>query len=176
MSLAVEVRTTQELGEAGRAELRAMLELSFPRYDGTSWDHCLGGVHYLVRYGGRLVCHGALVPRYFRQGSRTLNGVYGESMATVPDLRHRGLGSIVVAMATAEVRMHYDIGVFAASKYAFYERQGWQKWRGPTFVDDGPDTRPAAPDRGAVMFRLPENSTVSPDADLATDMRSGDIW
>ncbi|MFF7732353.1 MULTISPECIES: GNAT family N-acetyltransferase [unclassified Streptomyces] len=176
MSFTVEVRRTEELGKTGRSELRAMLQESFPRYSQTSWEHCLGGLHYLLRYRGELVCHGALVQRYFRQGTRELNGVYGESMATIPKLRHRGLGSVVVAMATAEIRLHYDIGVFAASKYAFYERQGWQKWRGPTFVDDGPVTRPKAPDRGAVMFRLPANSTIDPDADLTTDMRSGDIW
>ncbi|BBC38366.1 hypothetical protein SGFS_096600 [Streptomyces graminofaciens] len=177
MSITIETRTTEELGKGGRAELRTMLEGCFgERYGDTAWQHCLGGIHYLLRYRGELAAHGSLVPRWFKQGNVALRGMYGESMATVPHLRHRGLGSIVVAMATAEIRLHHEIGVFAASKYEFYERQGWQKWRGPTFVRTDEETLPAAPARGAVMFRLPVDSSVNPDADLTTDWRDGDIW
>ncbi|MBO1330799.1 GNAT family N-acetyltransferase [Streptomyces sp. VRA16 Mangrove soil] len=177
MSFTVDVRRTDQLTPAELAELRAMLVECFgPRYDERSWQHCLGGLHYLLRYEDRLVSHGALVPRRFRQGGQDLDGVYGESMATLPALRHRGLGSVVVSMATAEIRLHHTIGVFAAGKYEFYERLGWRKWRGPTYVETAQGPRPAAPARGAVMFRLPQHSTIDPDADLTTDWRDGDIW
>lgn len=177
MSFTVDVRRTEHLTRAERTELRDMLVTSFgERYDETSWQHCLGGIHYLLRQENQLVSHGALVPRRFRQGDRVVEGVYGESMATLPALRHHGLGSVVVAMATAEIRLHHPIGVFAAGRYEFYERLGWRKWRGPTFVSTAQGPRPAAPARGAVMFRLPLHSDLDPDADLTTDWRDGDIW
>ncbi|MEW2115280.1 GNAT family N-acetyltransferase [Streptomyces sp. NPDC005474] len=174
----VHVRHTEQLSKQERHDLRTMLEKVFgrSRYTDESWEHCLGGVHYLLRYGDTLVAHGALVPRYLRQGDRVLRGVYGESMATLYDWRELGFGSIIVAMATANVRNNYDIGVFAASKYAFYERLGWEKWRGPTFIETEHGIEPRGPARGAVMFRLPKHSTIDPDAELVTDMRKGDPW
>jgi aminoglycoside 2'-N-acetyltransferase I len=174
----VRVRHTEQLSEEELDELKAMLKAVFgtERYTDESWEHCLGGIHYLLRYGDRLVAHGALVPRYLRQGGRVLRGVYGESMATLNDWRNFGFGSAIVAMATAEIRRNYDIGVFAASRYGFYQRLGWDKWRGPTFVETEHGIEPKGPDRGAVMFRLPDHSTVDPDADLTTISRSGDDW
>ncbi|MET7477439.1 GNAT family N-acetyltransferase [Streptomyces sp. NPDC005648] len=173
----VQVRHTEELSEKELHELRKMLvEVFGARYDDNAWDHCLGGIHYLLRYGDKLVAHGALVPRYMRQGDRVLRGMYGESMATLDDWCHRGFGSTIVAMATAEIRLNYDIGVFAASKYSFYERLGWDKWRGQTFVETEHGIEARGPDRGAVMFRLPRHSTVDPDGDLITNLRSGDPW
>lgn len=173
----IDVRHTDELSPQEVDELRSMLVAVFgPRYDDTAWEHCLGGIHFLLRYQGRLVSHGSLVPRRFVQAGRELNGVYGESMATVKELQGSGLGTVVAALATAHIRLHYEIGAFGASKYHFYERLGWRRWQGPTFVltEDGP--RPAAPDRGSVMALLPAGSTVDLAADLATDWRSGDIW
>jgi aminoglycoside 2'-N-acetyltransferase I len=174
----VRVRHTEQLGEEELGELKAMLTSVFgeERYTEEAWEHCLGGVHYLLRYGDQLVAHGALVPRDLRQGGKVLHGVYGESMATLKDWRRRGFGSVIVAMATAEIRRNYDIGVFAASKYEFYQRLGWQKWRGPTFVETEHGIEAKGPERGAVMFRLPDNSDVDPDADLTTLSRSGDDW
>ncbi|MEV7523853.1 GNAT family N-acetyltransferase [Streptomyces sp. NPDC091371] len=177
MSLALDVRHTDEMAAGELAELRDMLVDCFsPRYDESAWAHCLGGTHYLLRHRGQLVSHGALIPRHFEQAGRELRGLYGESMATVPNLRGRGLGSIVLAAATADILMHHEIGVFAASKYHFYERLGWLKWPGETYVVAADGRRPAAPARGAVMYRLPPGSTIDPAGDLAADWRAGDIW
>lgn len=171
------VRHTDDLSPGELQELRHMLEQTFgERYDDAAWGHCLGGNHFFLRYGGRLVSHVSLVPRLFEQGGQQLRGVYGESMATVPELQGKGIGSIVAAMATADVLLHYEIGAFAASKYHFYERLGWRKWSGPTFVMTSAGREPAAPGRGAVMALLPVGSKVDPNGDLTTDWRNGDIW
>jgi aminoglycoside 2'-N-acetyltransferase I len=173
----IEAKNTSEFSAQDLDELRSMLLGVFgPRYDETAWEHCLGGIHFLLRYQGRLVSHGSLVPRRFVQAERELNGVYGESMATVKDLQGSGLGTVVAALATAHIRLHYEIGAFGASKYHFYERLGWRRWQGPTFVLTQDGRAPAAPDRGSVMALLPPDSTVDPAGDLATQWRSGDIW
>jgi aminoglycoside 2'-N-acetyltransferase I len=174
---AVDVRNTDDFSPAELREIREMLEEVFgPRYDEQSWEHCLGGMHFLLRREGRLVAHGSLVPRRFVQGGRELNGVYGESMATVKDLQGSGLGTVVVALASAHVRLHYEIAAFGASKYHFYERLGWRRWQGPTFVLTEDGTRPASPERGSVMALIPADSAVDIGADLATSWRAGDIW
>ncbi|MFC8671086.1 GNAT family N-acetyltransferase [Streptomyces griseorubiginosus] len=176
--VSVHVRHTEKLDEKELKELKGMLESVFgkERYTQESWEHCLGGIHYLLRYGDKLVAHGALVPRYLRQGDMELRGVYGESMATLSDWRNLGFGTAIVALATAEIRRNYDIGVFAGSRYGFYRRLGWDKWRGPTFVETARGIELKGPDRGAVMFWLPDHSIVDPDADLTTISRSGDDW
>ena len=171
------IRHTGQLSVAELRELRDMLEETFgPRYDQVAWEHCLGGTHFLLRYQGQLVSHVSLVRRLFEQDGRPIEGVYGESMATVPALQGKGLGSILAAMATADVLLHYELGAFAASKYHFYERLGWRKWAGKTFVVTDSGRRPAAPDRGAVMALLPPGTVIDPERDLTTDWRPGDIW
>lgn len=171
------VRSTDQLTQVELRELRSMLEETFgSRYDDVTWEHCLGGRHYLLRYQGRLVSHVSLVPRLFEQGDRSINGVYGESMATIPQLQGKGIGTIPAAVATADIRLNYELGAFSASKYHFYERLGWRKWAGQTFVLTKSGRRPAAPDRGAVMALLPEGTTIDPYLDLTTDWRAGDIW
>lgn len=171
------VKRTDQLTAGELRELRSILEETFgPRFDDVAWEHCLGGTHYFLRYQGELVSHVSFAPRLLWQDGRRLNGVYGESMVTVPRLQGRGIGTIVAAMATADVSLHYEIGAFASSKYRFYERLGWRKWEGPTFVLTESGRRPAAPDRGAVMALLPKGSAIDPRGDLTTDWREGDIW
>lgn len=173
----IEICRTEELSDKVRAELRSMLEHTFgPRYEDIAWHHCLGGTHFLLRYKGVLASHVSLVPRLLEQDGREYRGVYGESMATIPELQGKGIGSIVAAMATADILLHYEIGAFAASKYHFYERLGWRKWSGQTYVKSGTGKEPASPDRGAVMALLPEGSAIDPDGELVTDWREGDIW
>lgn len=171
------VRATDDLAPEELLELREMLERAFDGdYDDSSWGHCLGGSHFMLRYRGELVSHAALVPRLLEQDGRALRGVYGESMATVPELQGKGVGSIVATMAVTAVNLDYEIGAFGASRYRFYERLGGQRWRGPTFVRTPEGRRPAVPDQGAVMVLLPEGSTVDIEGDLTTDWRPGDIW
>lgn len=171
------VRATHELSPGELDELRQMLERAFEGdYDATSWEHCLGGSHFMLRYKDELVSHAALVPRLLEQGDRRLRGVYGESMATVPELHGKGVGSVVAAMAVAAINLEYEIGAFGASRYHFYERMGARRWTGPTFVKTPDGRRPAAPARGAVMVLLSADSAVDIDGDLTTDWREGDIW
>ena len=171
------VRPTNQLTTTQLSELRHLLEQTFgPRYDEVAWQHCLGGTHFLLRYNGELVSHVSLVPRLFEQAGRRLNGVYGESMVTIPNLQGKGIGTIIAAMATADILLHYELGAFAASKYHFYERLGWRKWAGPTYVADESGRRPAAPDRGAVMALIPPGGGIDLSGDLTTDWRPGDIW
>jgi GNAT superfamily N-acetyltransferase len=171
------IRPTERLTAAQLDELRHLLDETFgPRFDNVAWEHCLGGTHFMLRYHGRLVSHVSLVPRLFEQGGRRINGVYGESMVTVPDLQGKGIGTIIAAMASADVLLHYELGAFAASKYHFYERLGWRKWAGPTFVLTESGRHPAAPERGAVMALIPPGSAVDAAHDLTTDWRPGDVW
>jgi hypothetical protein len=170
-------RYSAELTGAELDELREFLGGVFgPRYGDDAWQHCLGGTHFLLRYDDRLAAHMANVPRTFWQAERCLRGVYGESMATARHLQGRGLGTVVATLAAADAKLHYEIGALGASKYAFYERLGWRRWAGGTYVVDDGRRRPAAPATGSVLFLLPPGSEIDPSADLCTSWRPGDIW
>ena len=53
---------TAQLGPAALLEARPLTEAAFDDASGDDdWDHALGGLHALVRCGGELVAHGAVV-------------------------------------------------------------------------------------------------------------------
>ncbi|MFI6940230.1 GNAT family N-acetyltransferase [Streptomyces sp. NPDC050418] len=178
------IRVTSTLSDEEREELLGMLREAFGpgrdgaphRYDETSWQHCQGGTHFLLRHEGRLASHAALVPRTVEQGGLQWRCAYGESMATLPDLRHLGLGTCLLALASQEVKNAYDIGAFGASKYGYYGRMGWERWPGRTFhLKDGKRAESCA-NGGDVMYLLPDHSAIDPNGELTIDWREGDIW
>lgn len=79
MTYVIDLRTahTADLDGATRAEVRQLLDDAFDGDFGESdWEHCLGGVHVLVREGGSLVGHGAVVQRRLLHGGRALRAGY----------------------------------------------------------------------------------------------------
>ena len=71
----------------------------------------------------------------------------------------------------------YPLGVLSAGAYAFYEPLGWERWRGPTFVD-GSDgrTRTPADDGGIMILRTPRSPRLDIDGAIVCDWRLGDVW
>ena len=59
----------------------------------------------------------------------------------------------------------------------FYERLGWRRWAGPTYVRTDAGLVRTAEDDGNVLVRL---TPASPDLDLSAPLscewRSGDVW
>ena len=71
----------------------------------------------------------------------------------------------------------YALAVLSTGTHAFYEALGWERWRGPTYVD-GPNGRERTPaDDGDVMIlRTPRTPRLDLDGDIVCAWRSGDVW
>jgi aminoglycoside 2'-N-acetyltransferase I len=80
--------------------------------------------------------------------------------------------------ATAFIDEHHELGALGTDLFDFYERLGWERWRGPLSVriETGPVRTPE--EDGFVMFRrTPATpSDLDPGEPLSCEWRPGDVW
>ena len=140
-------------------------------------DHALGGIHALVVEGGRVLAHAAAVPRTLLVEDRPLRTAYVEAVATLPTHQGRGLGRRVMLAVQEQVRGRFELGALSTGSSGFYERLGWERWRGPTYVlRDGTRVRTVDEDDGLMVLRFGPSSDVDPAAPIACHDRPGDAW
>ncbi len=76
-------------------------------------------------------------------------------MGTVGHRQGEGLGSIVMSEASALVGTRLDLGALSTGRHRFYERLGWERWHGPTFVRREHDVvRTKEEDDGVMVLRF----------------------
>ena len=174
----VEVVPTAALRPATLTALRALLDEAFGgEFSDEDWTHTLGGRHVVVTSSGALVAHAAVVPRTLWVGDTALRCGYVEGVATLPSRQGGGLGTLAMARATALVREGYDLGALSTGRPAFYERLGWERWRGPTSVRDGGGlVRTPGEDGGVMVLRHGPSAAVDLAAPVACEARPGDDW
>ena len=172
--------TTTELTTEELAALRELLFEAFGgRFDEHDWEHTLGGTHVLALEGDKAVAHGAVVPRWLVAGERGVRSGYVEGVATREDRRGRGLGTLVMREVGRVVEEGYELGALADGSRipGFYQRLGWETWRGPTFVAAPAGTvRTAEDDGGILVLRTPASPELDLGDPLVCDWRAGDVW
>jgi aminoglycoside 2'-N-acetyltransferase I len=161
--------------EALRRLLDSAFEGDFSDHD---WTHAIGGTHvWLASPNGELLSHGSLVERQVRIGPQVLRVGYLEGLATVPALQGQGLGSRVLRRLGELLQERYALGVLSTGSHAFYERQGWERWRGRTGVDAPAGFEWTPEDDDSVMIlRTRASPAFDLAADLVADWRPGDVW
>lgn len=161
------------------AGLRDLLDAAFDDFSDDDWDHGLGGVHAAVLDHDELVAHAAVVPRSIDAGGRTFpDAGYVENVATRPDRQGAGAGTAAMATIGEVLHERHELGVLSTSSHAFYERLGWERWRGPSSVrlPDGSLVRTADEDDGIMVLRFGASATLDLDGPIACDARTGDDW
>jgi aminoglycoside 2'-N-acetyltransferase I len=165
------------------AELAALRRLLFQefgdRFTEDDWRHTLGGTHLLVVEERQIVAHAAVVGRALRNRDRPLRTGYVEGVATRHDRRQRGLARLVMQAAGRIIQERYQLGALSDGTGipGFYERLGWERWQGPTFVDaPGGPVRTAEEDGSLLVLRTPMTGDLDPSDPLTCDWRAGDVW
>lgn len=174
----VSVFSTSSASEDVLERIRGLLEESFEGdFSEDDWDHALGGWHVVITEGDEAVSHAAVVPRRMQFGDRVLRSGYLEAVATAPSRRRSGLGSLVMTEAAKVVRREFDVGVLSTGRHRFYERLGWERWRGPTFVRrEGQPVRTPDEDDGIMVLRFGLSVDLEPAAPIVCESRRGDDW
>jgi aminoglycoside 2'-N-acetyltransferase I len=171
---------TSDLGRAELAEIRELLDAAFAGdFADEDWEHALGGVHLLLSEGDRLVGHASVVQRRLVHRGIGIRAGYVEAVAVRQDRRGRGHGNALLAEVDDVVRRAYDLGALSAADRArrLYERRGWVRWAGETWVlgPDGP-VRTPEDDDGVLVLRTPTSPELDLAGPLACDWRPGDVW
>ena len=101
-----------------------------------------------------LVAHAAVVERALDVGGRALRVGYVEGVATTPTRQGEGLGSLVMRRVAQLLEADFELGALSTGRQAFYQRLGWERWQGPTFVRYGQTVvRTADEDDGIMVLR-----------------------
>ena len=174
---------TASLTESELTEIRSLMNAAFARdvederFGDDDWAHALGGRHFVLYVDGVIVSHASVVERTLEIGGRPYRTGYVEAVATAPGREGRGHGSEVMAAANEHVRATYELGALGTGRQPFYERLGWQTWRGPAFVrtPNGPVRTPE--EEGYILvLRTPSSPPFELTESISCDWRPGDVW
>jgi aminoglycoside 2'-N-acetyltransferase I len=143
----------------------------------TDWDHAIGGVHFILERSGRVASHASVVERRLWVDGQPFRAGYVEAVATDPAQQGQGYGTEVMRAVTDHIRDHFEIGALGTGRHAFYERLGWETWRGPTFVRTPNGDRATRDEDGNILvLRTLATPSIEPTASLTCDWREGDVW
>jgi aminoglycoside 2'-N-acetyltransferase I len=172
---------TDELAPAEAQAVRDLLRAAFADDGGgfseDDWAHSTGGIHVVLDVDGVIVAHAALVARSLQADGGTLRTGYVEGVATAPGHQGRGYGTLVMREIGALIAAEFELGALSTGVPAFYERLGWRRWLGPTFVATRDGVVATPEDDGGILF-LPTASgpPLDPAGPIACDSRKGDPW
>ncbi|MDQ1397922.1 MAG: aminoglycoside 2-N-acetyltransferase [Acidimicrobiaceae bacterium] len=175
--LQIEVARTTELTAPRLSEVRALLVDAFEGdFSDDDWRHTLGGWHVVV-LEGRPVAHAAVVARTLEVGARTVRAGYVEGVATAPDRQRQGLGGQVMEHVGHLLRSEFDMGALSTHRWSFYERAGWERWQGPSFVRHGEEMlRTVDEDDGIMVLRFGVTLALGLGEPICCEYRPGDDW
>lgn len=172
------VARTAELDAATVGELDRLCAAAFHEpWDGY-WERIGPAVHALVREGDVLVAHACFVERNLRVGDAELDAAYVEAVAVDPERQGSGLGSVVMRRLGALIVEGYPLGALATGSNAFYERLGWETWRGQVWLAEHGGRRRMPEQEGDIMILRTPTTPVSLDvgAPLVGSARAADPW
>ncbi|MDP8991673.1 MAG: GNAT family N-acetyltransferase [Actinomycetota bacterium] len=159
-------------------KIRQLVEEAF---DGTlssdDWEHMLGGWHVVILERKALPSHTRPSSPALEAAGRLFRTGYGEGVATAPGRRCEGLGSSVVSQVASLLRSKFELGALSTGRHAFYERLGWQRWRGPTFVRHADDlVRTEEDDDSVTVLRFGPSLALDLARPISCEARTGDHW
>lgn len=174
----VESFTTTEASPARLGEIRRLCEAAFgPGFSDDDWEHALGGRHIVALDETAIVAHAAVVPRAIAVAARPFDTGYVEAVATHPIHQGQGLAATVMREVAGVIRDGFEMGALSTGLHDFYERLGWERWHGPSYVRaDNELRRSEDEDDGIMVLRFGPSAEVDLMAAISCEARSGDDW
>ncbi|HEY0889936.1 MAG TPA: GNAT family N-acetyltransferase [Nocardioides sp.] len=171
------IATSAGLDDGTVSALRRLWATAFDGFSDDDADHAFGGVHVLLRDGSTVLAHASAVPRTIRVGEQAFATGYVEAVAALPGHQGCGLGTRVMRALEPELRRRWSFGVLATGAHGFYERLGWERWRGPSYVltAQGP-VRSLEEDDALMVLRFGPSRGADLSAAITCEDRPGDAW
>lgn len=134
-----------------------------------------GGRHFLAYYEKQLVSHAVVTTRWLQpEGQPLLKTAYVDAVATLPMYQGQGYGSAVMQHLADNIA-DYDMACLETERPGFYERLGWELWRGPLAGKKGTELIPTPDQTGIMILRLPHTPELALDRSLTIE-HDGRIW
>jgi aminoglycoside 2'-N-acetyltransferase I len=174
--LRTEVLTGYEI-EAIRKLLWETFDASGDGFSESDWANSVGGVHVVLDVDGVIASHASVVERWLHLGSAPVRTGYVEAVATAVSWQGQGLGTDVMRQVADVVRGRFELGALATGAFHFYERLGWLRWQGQTWVRTADGSERTADADGAILvLPTPALPTVDVALPISCEWRPGDVW
>lgn len=171
----IEVIAGDEISAEDRAAVVAMTSAAF-ECDYDVFLRSFGRMtHVIARADGRIVSHALWCDRGLQpEGMRVLKSAYVEAVATLPEYQGRGYASAIMRRLV-EAISDYEIAALGPSDPAFYERLGWELWKGELFARrDG--KLETVEDHEVMILRLPKSPELDVSRAMSVEWRELEVW
>jgi aminoglycoside 2'-N-acetyltransferase I len=176
--LTILVANTEALTEALRADI---ITVCIDAHSEPEFAHLFtwvptGGLHVVAQRDGRVLGHAMVTARRAQPaGLPELNTAYVDAVSVSPQQQGSGVGSAVMRALAQEITS-FDIACLETNRPGFYERLGWQIWRGPK-AGRGPAGLIMTPAQQTVMIlQLDHTPPLELDSLLTIECQPGRIW
>ena len=173
----IRIRRTRQLDAARRA---AIVELCTSAHQEDYSRLFLylptDGLHFIAYFDEELVSHAVVTTRWVQpERLPILCTAYVDAVATLPAYHRRGFGTAVMRELTASISA-YDIACLKTDRTSFFERLGWQRWRGPRAGRAGAKLIPTPNEQNIIVLRLASTPPLDLDRSLTIEVQAGRIW
>ncbi|MEP6679843.1 MAG: GNAT family N-acetyltransferase [Chloroflexota bacterium] len=135
-----------------------------------------GGRHFMAYRGRELVSHAVVTTRWLHlEGERRLKTAYVDAVATKPARQGQGHATAVLKLLGTNVD-DYDVACLQTDIPQFYERLGWELWRGALAGLSGRTLIPTPDQEGVMILRLRGTPDFDLDGMLTIECDPGRIW
>jgi aminoglycoside 2'-N-acetyltransferase I len=176
---AVEVWRTEDLAPEVR---RAVIDVCNEAHDTDAFERLFdrfipsGGRHFLGRADGRLVSHAVITTRGVQSPpGPVLRTAFVDAVATLPAFQHRGSATTIMRRLGREID-DYAVGCLQTDLVGFYERVGWEYWRGPLAGRDENGLTFTPEQRGVMVLRLPSTPELDLGSMLTIERQPDRVW
>lgn len=136
-----------------------------------------GGWHFLAFQGEQLVSHAMVTTRWLQpEGQPLLRTAYVDAVATLPTVQGRGHGSTLMRDLAGKIGDEYMIGCLETDRVEFYERLGWETWRGPLAGRSEQGLIQTPEQKGIMVLRLSQTPALNLDSTLTIECQEERIW
>jgi len=170
---------TEDLNPATRAEI---IQVCIDAHQEEDFKNLFtyaptGGWHFLAYHADKLVSHAAVSTRWLQvEGQPLLKTAYIDAVATLPTHQGQGYGSAVMRQLASDIDREYIIGCLETERKTFYERLGWQTWRGPLAGRSEQGLIPTPEQRGIMVLQLSRTPPLDLDSALSIECQDERIW
>ena len=171
--------TTEDLSAAQRADV---IDVCIAAHENDEFRNLFttfipsGGRHFLEYRGPDLVSHAVVTTRWVQpEGRPILKAAYVDAVATLPTYQGRGHASAVMGRLAAEID-DYEIACLQTDRPGFYERLGWEVWRGALAGRSEHGLIPTPEQRGVMVLRLPRTPPLDLEMRLTIECQPSRIW
>jgi aminoglycoside 2'-N-acetyltransferase I len=180
VAITVAVRSTEELSDAERTRIS---ELCNAANDTSGFDDLFvvyiptGGRHFLgFDHDGVLASHAVVTTRWAQpSGYPPQRTAFVDAVATDPTRQHTGLSTEVMRRLGREVD-DFDLGCLQTDLLGFYERFGWERWRGPLVGRRDGEHVPTPHQQGVMVLRLPSTPPLDTEGQLSIEWQHDRFW